>query len=174
MVAPPDTRVDQFEGAIRAVSEPVFEQSLRDISFGQLLLNLFQVARRFHINIQPQLILLQKTLLSIEGLSRQLAPDLDIWASAAPQIEKWLKKQIGVRAFLKRIRENIPLWSEQLPALPSLIYEVLNESKQQKESLRFAKSLENHQDKQKHIKTTYFMLGASVMLLVTLLFSMLL
>jgi ubiquinone biosynthesis protein len=126
---PPDTRIDQFEGAIRAVSEPIFEQPLHDISFGKLLLRLFQVARRFNINIQPQLVLLQKTLLSIEGLSRQLAPELDLWASASPQIEKWLKKQLGVRAFIRRLRENFPLWSEQFPEIPTLIYEVLKEVK---------------------------------------------
>lgn len=137
---PPDTRVDQFEGAIRAVSEPIFERPLSEISFGKLLLRLFQVARRFHINIQPQLILLQKTLLSIEGLSRQLSPELDILTVASPQIEKWLKKQVGVKAFVKRLRENLPLWSEQLPAIPSLVYEVLQETKQRQEKIRFAES----------------------------------
>src|SRR5436190_9001972 len=115
---PPGTRIDQFEGAIRAVSEPIFEQPLRDISFGKLLLRLFQVAGRFHINIQPQLILLQKSLVNIEGLSRQLAPDLDLWGTATPEIEKWLKQQVGFKAFLKRMRENLPLWSEQMPELP--------------------------------------------------------
>lgn len=134
---PPDTRIDQFEGAIRAVSEPIFEQPLRDISFGKLLLRLFQVARRFHINIQPQLILLQKTLLSIEGLTRQLAPDLDIWTHAGPQIEKWLKQHVGPRAFLRRLRDNLPLWSEQFPEIPSLIYEILKETKRQQENKRF-------------------------------------
>lgn len=134
---PPDTRIDQFEGAIRAVSEPIFEQPLKDISFGKLLLRLFQVARRFHINIQPQLVLLQKTLLSIEGLSRQLAPDLDLWASATPQIEKWMKKQVGVKAFMQRVKDNLPLWSEQWPEMPSLIYEVLKESKHRQERERF-------------------------------------
>lgn len=137
---PPDTRIDQFEGAIRSVSEPIFEQPLRDISFGKLLLRLFQVARQFEVNIQPQLILLQKSLLSIEGLSRQLAPDLDLWSSAAPQIEKWLRKQMGVRSFLRHLRENLPLWSEQLPAMPSLIYEVLKEKKHQQEAERFNRS----------------------------------
>lgn len=134
---PPDTRVDQFEGAIRAVSEPIFGQPLRDVSFGKLLLRLFQVARRFHINIQPQLILLQKTLLSIEGLSRTLAPELDIWNTAAPQIKKWLKKQVGPRAFIRRIRENLPLWSEQLPEMPSMMYEILKEKKREQENARF-------------------------------------
>ncbi len=122
---PPDTRIDQFEGAIRAVCEPIFERPLKDISFGQLLLRLFQTARRFNINIQPQLILLQKTLLNIEGVGRQLYPDLDLWTTAAPYLERWLKKQVGVKALFRRIQENMPYWSEKLPEIPGLIYDVL-------------------------------------------------
>lgn len=169
---PPDTRVDQFEGAIRAVSEPIFSRPLCEVSFGQLLLNLFQVARRFHINIQPQLILLQKTLLSVEGLSRQLAPDLDLWAVATPQIEYWLKKQIGFKAFLKRVKNNLPLWSEQLPELPSLLYEVLHEKKKQQEQLRFNQSFSDESPKNKNNSITdntniisnvgYFVIGSLI------------
>lgn len=136
---PPDTRIDQFEGAIRAVCEPIFERPLKDISFGQLLYRLFQAARRFNINIQPQLILLQKTLLNIEGLGRQLYPDLDLWTTAAPYLEKWLKKQVGPRAFIRRVRENFPSWSEKLPQLPELIYDVLIETRHEKETKRFEK-----------------------------------
>lgn len=158
---PPDTRVDQFEGAIRAVSEPIFEQPLKDISFGKLLMRLFQVARRFNINIQPQLVLLQKTLLNIEGLSRQLAPELDIWALAAPEIEKWMKKEVGFKGFCKRIRNNLPLWSEQLPELPSLIHEVLSETKHEKERQRFLYAFQqNHYEaKVKQVKWLYFFAG---------------
>ncbi len=134
---PPDTRIDLFEGAIRAVSEPIFEQPLKEVSFGKLLLRLFQVAHRFHIEIQPQLLLLQKTLMNIESLSRSLDPELDIWQTATPQIQKWLRKQVGVKSFLKRIRQNMPLWSQQLPELPTLIYEVLSEKKQRQEAYRF-------------------------------------
>jgi ubiquinone biosynthesis protein len=134
---PPDTRIDQFEGAIRAVCEPIFERPLKDISFGQLLFRLFQTARRFNINIQPQLILLQKTLVNVEGVGRQLYPDLDLWTSGAPFLERWLKKQVGPRAFLRRVRENIPYWSEKLPELPGLIYDVLTESRREKEERRF-------------------------------------
>lgn len=171
---PPDTRIDQFEGAIRSVSEPIFEQPLRDISFGQLLLRLFQVARRFHINIQPQLILLQKSLLSIEGLSRQLAPELDLWASASPQIEKWLKKQVGVKAFFRRIRDNLPLLSEQLPEMPTLIYEVLKETKQQQERLRFAQvsintDLQEAKQRERKVKIEYFAGGVGLTVVATLL-----
>ncbi len=161
---PPDTRIDQFEGAIRAVSEPIFEQPLRDVSFGQLLLRLFQVARRFHINIQPQLVLLQKTLLSIEGLSRSLAPDLDLWGTAGPQIEKWLKKQVGVKAFLRRVRDNLPLWSQQLPQMPSLVFEVLQETKIRQEKLRFAETVNVSHVKQRErlLKINYFISGALI------------
>jgi ubiquinone biosynthesis protein len=165
---PPDTRIDQFEGAIRSVSEPIFEQPLRDVSFGQLLLRLFQVARRFHINIQPQLILLQKSLLSIEGLSRQLSPELDLWSSAAPEIERWLKKQVGVKAFLRRLRTNLPLWSEQLPEMPMLIYEVLKESKHQQGKIRFAQATQAKESKGRQTRSNilYFFSGAIATLLV--------
>jgi len=138
---PPDTRIDQFEGAIRAVCEPIFERPLKDISFGQLLMRLFQAARRFNINIQPQLILLQKTLLNIEGVGRQIYPDLDLWTTAAPFLEKWLKQQVGVKAFFHRVRENLPYWSEKLPEIPGLVYDVLTEVRQQKEELRFANQM---------------------------------
>jgi len=162
---PPETRIDQFEGAIRRVSEPIFEMPLSQISFGQLLLRLFQVARRFHINIQPQLVLLQKTLLSIESLSRSLAPELDIWSSASPQIEKWLKKQVGFGAFFRRIRNNLPRWSEQLPEIPSLIHEVLEETKLRREKQRFAESANHRLEiarREKQAKITYFLGGAAI------------
>lgn len=157
----PDTRIDQFEGAIRAVSEPIFEQPLRNVSFGQLLLRLFQVARRFHINIQPQLVLLQKTLLSIESLSRSLEPDLDLWGTASPQIEKWLKKQVGVKAFLRRVRNNLPVWSQQIPQIPSLVFEVLQETKIRQEKLRFAEGIVTHNEKrrERNWKIAYFLSG---------------
>lgn len=142
---PPDTRVDQFEGAIRAVCEPIFEKPLKDISFGQLLLRLFQTARRFNINIQPQLILLQKTLLNVEGVGRQIYPDLDIWKSAAPLLERWLKKQVGPRAFLRRVRDNLPYWSEKLPEVPNLIFDVLSDKRQQQEVARFAEETRGFQ-----------------------------
>lgn len=170
---PPDTRIDQFEGAIRAVSEPIFEQPLKDISFGKLLLRLFQVARQFNINIQPQLILLQKSLLSIEGLSRQLAPDLDLWTSAAPQIEKWLRKQVGVRSFIRRLRDNLPLWSEQLPEMPSLLYEVLKESKRRQEIDRFERNTRNSHDKKHNQligKISYFIGGVAIAIALTALY----
>ena len=124
-----NTRIDEFETAIRAVCEPIFDKPLKDISFGQLLLNLFQTARRFNMEVQPQLILLQKTLLNIEGLGRQLYPELDLWKTAKPFLEQWMKDKIGPKSFFKHIKENAPLWAEQLPKIPTLIFDVLDQAK---------------------------------------------
>lgn len=124
-----DTRVDEFESAIRAVCEPIFEKPLVEISFGLLLLSLFQTARRFNMEIQPQLLLLQKTLLNIEGLGRQLYPELDLWKTAKPFLEKWMKNKLGPRSFFKHLKENAPQWTEQLPKLPNLIFDVLEKTK---------------------------------------------
>lgn len=126
-----DTRVDEFESAIRTVCEPIFERPLKDISFAQLVLKLFQVARRFNMEVQPQLVLLQKTLLAIEGLGRQLYPDLDLWTTAKPYLEKWLNEQIGVKAVLSQFKQNLPFFSEQLPHMPRLLFEVLELQKEQ-------------------------------------------
>ena len=100
---PPDTRVDEFENAIRAVCEPVFDRPLKDISFGRVLLRLFQTSRRFHVEIQPQLVMLQKTLLNIEGLGRQLDPELDLWKTAKPFLERWMSEQLGWRGFVRNV-----------------------------------------------------------------------
>jgi ubiquinone biosynthesis protein len=125
----PETRVEEFEAAIRTVCEPIFDKPLSEISFGQVLLRLFQTARRFNMEVQPQLVLLQKTLLNIEGLGRQLYPQLDLWATAKPFLERWMREQIGPRAFLKHLKENAPLWAERLPALPNMLYELLEQAK---------------------------------------------
>ena len=124
-----DTRVEDFESAVRTVCEPIFEKPLKDISFAMVVLRLFQVARRFQMEVQPQLVLLQKTLLAVEGLGRQLDPELDLWATAKPFLENWLKEQIGPRALLKQLRENLPFMVEQLPNMPRLLNEVLLLSK---------------------------------------------
>lgn len=129
---PEDTRVDEFESAIRTVCEPIFERPLKDISFGQLLLRLFQTARRFHMEVQPQLVLLQKTLFNVEGLGRQLYPDLDLWNTAKPFLEKWLRQQMGPRAFFRKIRERAPYWAEKFPDLPDLLYQTLTELQKNK------------------------------------------
>ena len=127
---PADTRVDEFEAAIRTVCEPIFERPLSEISFGQLLLRLFQTARRFNMEVQPQLVLLQKTLLNIEGLGRQLYPELDLWQTAKPFLERWMSEQVGGRAFVGRIKDTVPEWTEKLPEVPSLIHEVLTQARE--------------------------------------------
>ena len=127
-----NTRVEDFESGIRTVCEPIFERPLKDISFALVVLKLFQVARRFHMEVQPQLVLLQKTLLAVEGLGRQLDPELDLWATAKPFLEKWLREQIGPGAFIRHLRENIPFFVEQLPHMPRLLNDLLLLSKEQK------------------------------------------
>ena len=122
---PPETRMDEFESAIRAVCEPIFDKPLKEISFGRVLLRLFQTARRFNLEVQPQLVLLQKTLLNIEGLGRELDPDLDLWKTAKPFLERWMSEQIGWRGLLRSIREEAPQWGVTLPQLPRLVYRAL-------------------------------------------------
>lgn len=114
---PAGTRVDEFEAAIRSVCEPIFNRPLKDISFGMFLVRLFQTARRFQMEVQPQLVLLQKTILNIEGLGRQLYPDLDLWKTAKPIMEEWMRNRIGPRATLERFRDQIPSLAESLPQL---------------------------------------------------------
>lgn len=125
---PSDTRIDEFESAIRSVCEPIFDRPLKEISFGQLLVRLFQTARRFHMKVQPQLVLLQKTLLNIEGLGRDLYPDLDLWQTAKPILERWMSEQTGPHAAYNALKQNIPRWTTALPELPTLIYEVAKQA----------------------------------------------
>ncbi|MDX7644111.1 ubiquinone biosynthesis regulatory protein kinase UbiB [Aeromonas caviae] len=128
---PSDTKVDEFEFAIRTVLEPIFEKPLSEISFGHVLLNLFNTARRFHMTVQPQLVLLQKTLLYVEGLGRQLYPQLDLWQTAKPYLENWMHEQVGPKAVWNAIREKAPFWAEKLPELPELVYETLRQARHQ-------------------------------------------
>ena len=120
-----DTRIVDFEAAIRSVCEPMFQRPLAEISFGQLLLRLFQTARSFNMEIQPQLLLLEKTFLHIEGLGRQLYPQLDLWDTAKPFIERWLSDQLGMRALVKGVKKNLPYIAENLPDLPQLVFKSL-------------------------------------------------
>jgi ubiquinone biosynthesis protein len=122
---PAGTRIDEFESAIRTVCEPIFDRPLRDISFGHLLLRLFQTARRFNMQVQPQLVLLQKTLLNIEGLGRQLYPELDLWQTAKPFLERWMSEQLGVRSLVKSLKDNSTFWTEKFPEMPQLLYDAL-------------------------------------------------
>ncbi len=126
---PPDTRIDELEAAVRAVCEPVFDRPLKDISFGRVLLQLFQASRRFHVEIQPQLVLLQKTLLNIEGLGRQLDPDLDLWKTAKPFLERWMNEQVGWRGLIKNLQTEVPQWAALLPQMPRLAHQALNSTR---------------------------------------------
>jgi ubiquinone biosynthesis protein len=127
---PADTDIEAFEVAIRTVCEPIFQKPLAEISFSHVLLQLFNTARRFNMVVQPQLVLLQKTLLYIEGLGRLLYPQLDLWQTAKPFLERWMKEQIGFTAMIKKINANLPFWSEKLPEIPDLIYDSLKQVKQ--------------------------------------------
>lgn len=126
---PRETNVDEFEFAIRIVCEPIFAKPLCEISFGHVLLNLFNTARRFEMEVQPQLVLLQKTLLYVEGLGRQLYPQLDLWETAKPFLEKWMMKQVGPQAVIDAVKDRAPFWAEKLPELPELLYDSLKQGK---------------------------------------------
>ena len=122
---PPATRIDELEGAIRAVCEPQFDRPLKDISLGQVLLRLFQTSRRFNVEIQPQLVLLQKTLLNVEGLGRDLDPELDLWSTAKPFLERWMDEQVGWRGFVEQVKKEAPRYVHLLPQLPRLVHAAL-------------------------------------------------
>ena len=130
---PPDTRVDELEAAVRAVCEPYFDRPLKEISLGMVLMRLFQTSRRFHVEIQPQLVLLQKTLLNIEGLGRQLDPNLDLWSTAKPFLEKWIVEQLGPKQLWQQIKAELPHYIKILPALPRLVHDQLKQGSPQQE-----------------------------------------
>jgi ubiquinone biosynthesis protein len=134
---PGETRVVEFESAIRAVCEPIFERPLKDISYGQVLLRLFQVARRYNMEVQPQLVLLQKTLLNIEGLGRDLYPDLDLWQTAKPFIEGWFRQEIGPAAGINKLRSELPQWAQHWADVPMLAHRVLTETVNGKVRIQF-------------------------------------
>ena len=127
---PPDTPVNAFEATMRSVCEPIFQKPLKDISFGMLLLQLFQTASRFNMEVQPSLVLLQKTLLNVEGLGKQLYPELDLWENALPFLERWQKQRLSPISNLKKVSERIPEWLEQLPEIPELLFDAMQEIKQ--------------------------------------------
>jgi ubiquinone biosynthesis protein len=127
---PPETRVDALESAVRAVCEPHFDRPLKDISLGQVLMRLFQTSRRFNVEIQPQLVLLQKTLLNIEGLGRQLDPELDLWATAKPFLERWMNEQVGWPALNKQLMKEAPRFAQFIPELPRLLHDALKQQAQ--------------------------------------------
>ncbi len=127
---PPETRVNELEAAVRTVCEPYFDRPLKEISLGMVLMRLFQTSRRFNVEIQPQLVLLQKTLLNIEGLGRQLDPDLDLWSTAKPFLEKWMLDQLGPQRLLRELRDQAPHYAKLLPELPRLLHSYLRQEPQ--------------------------------------------
>ena len=133
---PAGTRIEEFEAAIRSVCEPIFQRPIAEISFGNLLLSLFQTAQRFDMEVQPQLILLQKTMLNIEGLGRELYPDLDLWVTAKPFIQQWMDEQVGIHSLLNGAKKNIPKMLKNFPEMPNLIHDVLQQMNQQKLSMQ--------------------------------------
>ncbi|TYL46823.1 ubiquinone biosynthesis regulatory protein kinase UbiB [Marinomonas sp. IMCC 4694] len=133
---PKGTPVHAFESAIRSVCEPMFAKPLKDISFGQVLIGLFQTARRFNMEVQPQLVLLEKTLLNIEGLGRQLYPDLDLWVTAKPFLERWMSEQVGPKRVIEEVKKQAPQWAGQLPQIPNLVFTALSQMSHQAERMQ--------------------------------------
>ncbi|MCK4705721.1 MAG: ubiquinone biosynthesis regulatory protein kinase UbiB [Gammaproteobacteria bacterium] len=171
---PSNTRVDEFESAIRSVCEPIFERPLKDISFGQLLLRLFQTARRFNMEVQPQLVLLQKTLLNIEGLGRQLYPELDLWTTAKPFLERWMDEQVGTKAMLRGFKDNLPYIVEKMPEMPMLIYEALKNAAtgaDQEKQLKEVRDL-RHEIKRGNKRNVIAIGGASLLMSAFILFGL--
>ena len=159
---PADTPVEEFEFAIRAVCEPIFEKPLSEISFAQVLINLFNTARRYNMKVQPQLVLLQKTLLYVEGLGRQLYPQLDLWDTAKPFLENWMKEQVSPKTLIKSLKQKAPFWIEKLPELPELIYYNLSQAKSQHKQL--ALLTESFNKQQKNNNKSYFVIAAAITL----------
>jgi ubiquinone biosynthesis protein len=149
---PRDTRIDEFESAIRSVCEPIFDRPLKEIYFGKLLMRLFEVSRRFRMGIQPQLVLLQKTMLQVEGLGRQLDPDLDLRRAAQPILERWMSEQAGGRGFIKQMRDEAPLWARTLPQLPRLVHRVLSDDTPQRLENALARLEAAHQQQTRMLR----------------------
>lgn len=168
---PYETSVEEFESAIRTVCEPIFEKPLAEISFGQVLLNLFNTARRFNMQVQPQLVLLQKTLLYIEGLGRQLYPQLDLWKTAKPFLEQWLKQQMGPAAMFQQFKANLPFLAEKLPEMPSLLHSYLQQQPKQQQQLLQQLILMQQKQLEQGQSMKLYVLAASLILSSAVLFT---
>lgn len=164
----PNTDIKEFESVIRSVCEPVFQKPIKDISFGRVVVGLFQTAQRFEMEVQPQLVLLQKTLLNIEGMGRQIYPDLDLWETAAPFMEKWMSQRMGVQGLIRRVRTNAPEWMQQLPDLPDLAFDALTQLRQlgqnNREQTVVLKALKTELEKQNK-RAKYVRLGGVALIL---------
>ncbi|MGP1928461.1 MAG: ubiquinone biosynthesis regulatory protein kinase UbiB [Arsenophonus sp. NC-WZS1-MAG3] len=166
---PPETNLEDFEFAIRTVCEPIFEKSLAEISFGHVLFNLFNTARRFNMEVQPQLVLLQKTLLYIEGLGRQLYPELDLWKTAKPFLEDWLHRQMELLTIISVFKEKVPYLLEKMPEIPDLIYGLLKQHKSLQDSFDKFTILLQEQELKKRQGQYLLGIGATCLLCSTLL-----
>jgi len=155
---PRDTRVDELESAIRAVCEPIFDRPLKDISFGQVLLRLFAASRRFNVQIQPQLVLLQKTLLNVEGLGRQLDPELDLWRTAKPFLEDWMRRQVGWVGLRDALRDEAIPWVQFLPRMPRLVHDALAREDHAPQILHELRALRRTQER--HARLLAWLAGA--------------
>ncbi|MBO9493238.1 ubiquinone biosynthesis regulatory protein kinase UbiB [Thalassotalea sp. G20_0] len=161
---PRDTPVGELEAAIRTVCEPIFEKPLKDISFGQLLVRLFQVARRFNMQVQPQLVLLEKTLLNVEGLGRQLYPDLDLWATAQPYLEKWMKDQVSPTGILCNIKEQSADWLLSAPVMAQRVMSTVRTLVDQQQALHHHQvRAEKRQKKQRRFGVLLLLAGGALM-----------
>ncbi|MEH0667612.1 ubiquinone biosynthesis regulatory protein kinase UbiB [Vibrio scophthalmi] len=161
---PRETNIDEFEFAIRIVCEPIFAKPLCEISFGHVLLNLFNTARRFHMEVQPQLVLLQKTLLYVEGLGRQLYPQLDLWETAKPFLEEWMMNQVGPKAVINAVKDRAPFWAEKLPELPELLYDSLRQGKMMNQ--RIDQLYQGYRQSKRQQATGKFLFGVGATLVV--------
>ncbi|WP_269533567.1 ubiquinone biosynthesis regulatory protein kinase UbiB [Chitinimonas sp. BJYL2] len=166
---PKETRVEELEAAIRTVCEPIFDKPLAEISLGQILLRLFETSRRFNVEIQPQLVLLQKTLLNIEGLGRQLDPELDLWDTAKPFLTRWMNEQVGWRALLRQIKVEAPYWAETLPALPRALVRLAEGEQQTKLVTVTEQMLQSQQQRNEWLATIAGLLAALLVVLALLL-----
>lgn len=160
----PNTDIQAFEQAIGTVCEPMFNKPLNEISFGHVLLELFRTARQFDIVVQPQLVLLEKTLLYIEGLGRQLYPQLDLWQTAKPFLENWMAEQMGMKAMFKKVQSQMPFLSDKLPELPELIYDNLKSG--QKLLGSYQRIINDYLTLQRRAhKSNYLLITSSVLLI---------
>jgi len=160
---PPETKVEELEGAVRAVCEPYFDRPLKEISLGIVLMRLFQTSRRFKVEIQPQLTLLQKTLLNVEGLGRQLDPDLDLWKTVKPIMQTWMNQQVGFKGFWEKLKSEAPQWAQKIPTLPRLMTTLLEmevDSKKQNHILEIKNLLEKQNKYYRNINfVSIFLIG---------------
>ena len=165
---PADTRIDALETAIRGVCEPYFDRPLKEISLGQVLVRLFQASRRFNVEIQPQLTLLQKTLLNVEGLGRQLDPDLDLWKTAKPFLERWMQEQIGFKALRRSLMKESERWAQTLPQIPRLVHQALTHAGQEKQQLVQQQIAALERQQREIRQMLWFVIGLMLAMLVVL------